>query len=133
MFWHAVWPVLEGQFELLLVNPHHIRWYPDARPMPRTVSGWPTCAPTIARQLLAADRDSRSVGPDAIPGRTDQAQDKVDNGIQKLLEQCNIKLSSVVSNTLGISGGLMIEGIISWQDDAVQLADLLGDHTRRQQ
>jgi hypothetical protein len=42
-----------------------------------------------------------------------QAQNKVDNRIQKLFEQCNIKLSSVVSDTLGASGRLMIEAIIT--------------------
>lgn len=41
-----------------------------------------------------------------------------------MLEQCNIKLSSVASNTLGRSGQLMIEAIIKGKDDPTELADL---------
>ena len=53
-----------------------------------------------------------------------QAQNRVDNRIQKLLEQCNIKLSSVASDTLGTSGRLMIEALIAGEDDPERLADL---------
>jgi len=38
-----------------------------------------------------------------------QAQSKVANRIQKLLELANIKLSSVPSNALGVSGRKMVE------------------------
>jgi hypothetical protein len=38
-----------------------------------------------------------------------QAQNRVANRIQKVLEQANIKLSSVASDTLGVSGLQMIE------------------------
>ena len=39
-------------------------------------------------------------------------------------EQANLKLSSVVSNTLGVSGRHMLEAIIAGHDDAQQLAQL---------
>ena len=53
-----------------------------------------------------------------------QEQNRVDNRIQKLLEQCNIKLSSVASDTCGVSGRRIIEAIISGQDDPDRLAEL---------
>ena len=46
------------------------------------------------------------------------------NRIQKLLELANIKLSSVASNTLGVSGRRMIEAIIAGEDNPEQLAGL---------
>ena len=31
VFWRPVWAVLEGQFELMLVNPHHIKAIPGRK------------------------------------------------------------------------------------------------------
>jgi transposase len=53
-----------------------------------------------------------------------QSQNRVANRIQKLLEQANVKLSSVASNTLGVSGRHMLEAIIAGDDDPQQLAQL---------
>jgi transposase len=46
------------------------------------------------------------------------------NRVQKVLEDANIKLGSVASNVLGVSGREMLEQLIAGQDDAVQLAQL---------
>ena len=53
-----------------------------------------------------------------------QAQNRVANRIQKVLEQANIKLSSVASDTLGVSGQLMIEAIIAGEQEPDRLAKL---------
>lgn len=44
------------------------------------------------------------------------------NRIQKLLEQANLKLSSVASDALGVSGRHMLEAVIQGQESAEQLA-----------
>jgi transposase len=54
----------------------------------------------------------------------------VGHRIQKLLEQCNIKLSSVASNTLGVSGRAMIEAIIAGEEDPERLAALARQRLR---
>jgi hypothetical protein len=59
-----------------------------------------------------------------------QARNKVDNRIQKLLKQCNIKLSSVASDTLGASGRLIMEAIIAGEDNPERLADLAKQRLR---
>jgi transposase len=41
------------------------------------------------------------------------SQNRVANRIQKLLEQANVKLSSVASNTLGVLGRRLLEAIIA--------------------
>jgi transposase len=118
--------VLEGQFELMLVNPHHIKAIPGRKTDAKDCE-W--IADLLQHGLLRGS----FVPPTEIQDLRDltryraeltQAQNKVDNRIQKLLEQCNIKLSSVASNTLGVSGRLMIEAIIAGQDDPAQLAEL---------
>jgi len=44
--------------------------------------------------------------------------------LEKLLEDAGIKLSSVASDIMGVSGRLMLETLIDGQDDAAMLADL---------
>lgn len=126
VFWRPVWAVLEGQFELMLVNPHHIKAIPGRKTDAKD-SEW--IAELLQHGLLrgsfvppAEIQDMR----DLTRYRTElvQAQNAVDNRIQKLLEQCNIKLSSVASDTLGLSGRLMIEAMIGGEEDPEQLADL---------
>jgi transposase len=48
----------------------------------------------------------------------------VANGIQKTLEDANIKLASVASDVLGQSGRDMIRAIVTGEDDPIKLADL---------
>jgi transposase len=48
----------------------------------------------------------------------------VANRLQKFLEQANLKLSSVASDVLGVSGRRMLEAIIAGQDDPEQRAQL---------
>jgi transposase len=126
VFWRPVWAVLEGQFELLLVNPQHIKAVPGRKTDTKDCE-WIT--DLLQHGLLRGS----FVPPSEIQDLRDltryraeltQARNKVDNRIQKLLEQCNIKLSSVATNTLGVSGQLMLGAIIKGQDDPAQLADL---------
>jgi transposase len=126
VFWRPVWAVLEGQFELLLVNPQHIKAVPGRKTDTRDCE-W--IADLLQHGLLRGS----FVPPREIQDLRDltryraeltQARNKVDNRIQKLLEQCNIKLSSVASDTLGVSGQLMLEAIIEGEDDPAKLADL---------
>ena len=126
VFWRPIWAVLEGQFELMLVNPHHIKAIPGRKTDAKD-SEW--IADLLRHGLLRGSfvppteiQDLR----DLTRYRTElvQAQNRVDNRIQKLLEQCNIKLSSVASDTMGASGRSMIEAIIKGEEDPERLADL---------
>ena len=53
-----------------------------------------------------------------------QAKSSVANRIQKVLEDANIKLGSVASDVLGVSGRLMLEAIIAGEDNPEVLAEL---------
>jgi transposase len=48
----------------------------------------------------------------------------VANRIQKVLEDANLKLASVATDVLGVSGRAMLEALIAGQEDPEQLADL---------
>ncbi len=110
----------------MLVNPHHVKAIPGPKTDAKDCE-W------IAELLQHGLVRGSFVPPTEIQDLRDltryrveltQAQNRVANRIQKLLEQANIKLSSVVSNVLGVSGQQMIEAIIAGQDNPEQLADL---------
>ena len=126
VYWRPVWAVLEGQFELLLVNPHHVHALPGRKTDAKDCE-W------LADLLQHGLVRSSFVPPTDIQDLRDltryrveltQAQGRVANRIQKVLELANIKLSSVASDTLGVSGQLMIEAIIDGEDNPEHLADL---------
>jgi len=126
VYWRPVWAILEGQFELMLVNPHHVKAIPGRKTDAKDCE-W------IAELLQHGLVRGSFVPPIEIQDLRDltryrveltQAQNRVANRIQKLLEQANIKLSSVASNALGVSGQQMIEAIIAGEDDPERLADL---------
>src|SRR5262249_55951488 len=60
-----------------------------------------------------------------------QQRNAVDNRIQKVLETANIKLGSVASDVLGVSGRKMIEALIAGERDVSVLADLAQRQFRR--
>lgn len=126
VYWRPVWAVLEGQFELLLVNPHHIKAIPGRKTDVRDCE-W------IADLLQHGLVRGSFVPPTEIQDLRDltryraelrQEQNRVDNRIQKLLEQANVKLASVASDTLGVSGRLIIKAIIAGETDPERLANL---------
>jgi transposase len=126
VYWRPIWAILEGQFELMLVNPHHVKAIPGRKTDAKDCE-W--MAELLQHGLLRGS----FVPPTEIQDLRDltryrveltQAQARVANRIQKLLEQANIKLASVVSDTLGVSGQQMLEAIIAGQQDPEQLADL---------
>jgi hypothetical protein len=53
-----------------------------------------------------------------------QEASRISNPVQKVLEDANVKLASVATNTLGKSGRAMLEEIIAGQNDPEYLASL---------
>jgi len=124
VYWKPVWNVLEGQFELVLVNAQLVKSLEgektDAKDSVRI-------ADLLQHGLLRGSfvppqqqRDWR----DLSRLRQELVQDstRVANRIQKVLEDANIKLASVASDTLGVSGRDMLCAIIAGETDAEALA-----------
>src|SRR5262249_3697560 len=126
VYWRPVWAMLEGQFEQMLVNPQHIKAVPGRKTDTKDCE-W------IADLLQHGLLKGSFVPPTPIQDLRDltryraelrQSQNRVANRIQKFLEQANLKLSSVASNALGVSGRQMLEAIIAGQDSTEGLAKL---------
>lgn len=125
-YWKPVFNLLEGRFQVVLVNAHHIKQVPGRKTDVKD-SQW--IAQLLQHGLLRPSfippRPTRELR-DLTRQRTRLIAEKsaVANRIQKVLEDANIKLGSVASNVLGKSGRDMIEAIIRGEYDPVKLAEL---------
>jgi len=49
---------------------------------------------------------------------------RIKTRVQKVLEEANVKLGSVATDVLGVSGRLMLNGLVACKQDPEELADL---------
>ncbi len=125
VYWKPVWNVLQGHFPLLLANPYHMKNIPG-RKSDQNDAEW--IADLLAHGLLRAS----FVPPPAIQELRDwtryrvklvQEYNRIHNRIHKVLEDANLKLSSVASDILGASGRAIIDAVIRGQEHPDWLAD----------
>ena len=126
VYWQPVFNLLEGHFEAWLVNAQHIKKVPGRKTDMKDaewIAQLLQCG--LLRPSLVPDRKQRELR-DLARQRTKLVQQRnaVNNRIQKVLESANIKLGSVASDVLGVSGRSMIEALISGEKDATVLAEL---------
>lgn len=126
VYWKPIWNLLEGLFEMLLVNAQHIKQVPGrktdvkdaewiAQLLQHGLLRGSFVPPTPQRQLRELTRQRRQLI---------QTRASVANRIQKVLEDANIKLASVATDVLGVSGRAMLEAIAAGQEDPEQLAEM---------
>src|SRR6187397_1631110 len=106
VYWKPVWHVLEGHFELVLANAGHVRNVPGRK---TDVNDAMWIADLLAHGLIR----SSFVPPQAIQQLRDLTRTRKQLvrevsqhslRIQKVLEDANLKLGSVLSDVLGKSG-----------------------------
>ena len=126
VYWKPVWNLLEGRLELMLVNSRDVKQVPGRKTDVKD-SEW--IAQLLASGLLRASfvppppqRQLR----DLTRTRASLMQDRsrTANRLQKVLEDANIKLASVVSDVLGVSGRDMIRALIGGELSPARMADL---------
>jgi len=125
-YWKPVFNVLEDSFEVILANARHIKNVPGRKTDVKD-SEW--ICKLLRSGLLAAS----FVPPKAIRELRDltryrrkltQSISAEKNRVQKVLEDANVKISSVVSDTFGVSASRMIEAIMAGELDTEAIADL---------
>jgi transposase len=126
VYWKPIWNLLEERFEILLVNAQHIKHVPGRKTDVKD-SEWIAqllqCGllrgsfvpPPPQRELRELTRQRRQLV---------QAKVSVANRIQKVLEDANIKLGSVATDVLGVSGRDMLRALVAGEQDAKKLAEL---------
>jgi len=126
IYWRPIHNILEGSFEILLVNARHVKAVPGRKTDVKD-SEW--LAELLEHGLLRGSfipprptRDLRNL----TRFRKRLVQDRAHhvNRLAKTLEMANIKLGSVATDILGKSGRRMIEALISGEQDGEVLADM---------
>ena len=126
VFWKPIYNILEGHFTMLLVNARHLKQVPGRKSDVRDCQ-W--IAQLLQYGLLKGSfippRSQRELR-DLTRHRTQLVEEKARaaNRIHKVLQDTNIKLSSVATDVLGASGRAMLEALITGEEDPVKLADL---------
>ena len=133
VYWKPVWHMLEDGFELVLANAQHIRNVPGRK---TDVNDAMWIADLLAHGLIR----SSFVPPAAIQELRDLTRTRKQLvreisqhslRIQKVLEDANLKLGSVLSDVLGRSGRAMLEAIVAGESDPQRLAALALGNARK--
>lgn len=127
VYWKPVWNILsDGKFELILANAAHIKNVPGRK---TDVNDAAWIADLAAFGLIAAS---------FVPGEKIQElrslmrtrkqllreQTRHVQRMQKTLEEANVKLNSVISDIMGVSGRRMIEAMLAGVRNPQKLAQL---------
>jgi len=126
VYWKPVWNILEGQFEVLLVNAQHIKAVPGRKSDQKDCE-W--IADLLQHGLLHGSfvppKERRELR-DLTRYRVSLAQEenRIANRVQKVLEDANLKLASVASDPLGVSGRAILKAILAGEEDTERLAEM---------
>lgn len=125
-YWRPVFNILESTFEVLLVNAQHIHQVPGRKTDVKD-SAW--LAELLQHGLLRASfippapqRDLR----DLTRHRSNFVRERTNliNRVHKTLEGANIKLASVATNIMGVSGRAMLEALLEGATEPTLMAEL---------
>jgi transposase len=125
-YWKPVFNILEGTCKVILVNAQHVKAVPGRKTDVKDAA-W--LADLLQHGLLrasfippVAQRELR----DLTRYRSTFICERVTliNRVQKLLEDANIKLASVASDIMGVSGRAILAALLAGHTDPQALADL---------
>jgi transposase len=125
-YWKPVFNILENNFEVIIVNAQHISKVPG-RKTDQSDAEW--IAELMQYGLLKASfipplgqRELRELTRYRSTFVRERAT--LANRVQKALESANIKLASVASDVLGVSGRAMLNALIEGKATPSEMADL---------
>src|SRR5919198_984497 len=136
VFWQPIYNVLEDTgMNVLVANARHIKAVPGRK---TDVKDAEWLADLLRHGLIRgsaiptrARRELREVVRYRLSLSRQRAQ--VAHRIHKVLEGANVKLSSVVTDIMGVSGRAMLEALIAGTDTAETIAELARGRLRRKQ
>lgn len=125
-YWKPVFNLLEGDFEVWLVNARHVQQVPGRK------------TDALDAEWLAELMLHGMLKPSFIPPKPQRAlrdltryrstlvqeRARTVNRVQKLLEGANIKLASVATDIMGVSARAMLEALGAGQNDPALMAEL---------
>ena len=135
VYWKPVFNILEDSLKVILVNARHLKSVPG-RKTDKIDSQW--ICKLLLRGLLKNSyipeekiRQLRDLSRYSTRLTQQLASEK--NRVQKILEDANIKISSVVSDTSGVVATRLIDGLINGEKDISQLIESAYDREKRKE
>jgi transposase len=133
-YWRSPWYVLEERgFDLKLVNARHVKIVPgrksdvlDAEWLAELLEHGLLRSSFVPPAAIRELRDLTRYRKRLIQTHTSECQ-----RIQKTLEDAGIKLDSVASDVLGVSGRAMLAALVAGERDPEVLADLAKGQLRK--
>src|SRR6266699_2811490 len=135
VYWKPIYNLLEGDFELLVVNAQHIKSVPGRK---TDVKDAEWIADLLSYGLLSASfipsapqRELREL----TRYRTKLVEERAReiNRLQKTLEDANLKLGDVVSDLMGKAARLILSAVAEGETDPGRLASLAAGRVRASQ
>lgn len=124
MYWKPVFNLLEGSFEVLVVNAQHIKAVPGRK---TDVKDAEWIADLLQHGLLKASfipsgpqRELRDLTRYRVRLTEEKAREV--NRVQKTLEDTNLKLGDVVSDIMGKASRMILQAIADGETDPARLA-----------
>lgn len=135
MYWKPVFNLLEGSFEVLVVNAQHIKAVPGRK---TDVKDAEWIADLLQHGLLKASfipsgpqRELRDLTRYRVRLTEEKAREV--NRVQKTLEDTNLKLGDVVSDIMGKASRMILHAIADGETDPGRLAALAVGRVRAPQ
>ncbi len=133
VYWKPVYYVLEEAFETWVVNARHFRNVPgrktdvsDAQWLAELAQHGLVRPSFVPPKAIRELRDLTRYRKAQIQERTREVQ-----RLDKILQDAGIKLSSVASRVLGVSGRAMLDALVKGTTDPEALADLAKGQLRK--
>jgi transposase len=133
VYWKPIYYMLEDGFELLLVNPAHFKQVPGRK---TDVADCAWLAQLLEHGLLRSSfvppapiRELRDLT--RYRKRLTEERTRAANRLHKVLQDAGIKLSSVATDMLGVSGRSMLMALVAGTTDPALLADLARGQLRK--
>ena len=133
VYWRPIWNLLEGQFELLLVNAQHIKAVPGRK---TDIKDAEWIADLLQHGLLrpsfvppAPQRHLRELTRYRSTLLAERA--RLVNRLHKVLEDTNLKLTAVVTNIMGLSARDMLDALLQGETNPEVLAKLARGKLRK--
>jgi transposase len=126
VYWKPVYNLLEGQFELVLVNPQHFKQVPGRKSDVRDCEWLATLLRHgLVRGSFVPEKPQRELR-ELTRYRTALVNERTAevNRLQKTLEGANIKLAAVASDVTGVSARQMLTALVGGETDPTVLAEM---------
>jgi transposase len=135
VYWKPIYNLLEDDFTVLVINAQHIKAVPGRKTDVKDAE-WiaDLLRHGLVRGSFIPDRAQREL-KELVRYRRGLIQQRADvvNRIQKVLEGANIKLSSVATDIVGVSGRTMLEAMVKGVEDPRVLMGMAKGRMRKKE